>query len=222
MDIKWIFFDVGGVLTDESGFTNWIQENCTRIIKKYIPEITLQKVREARPIASAMTGNLNENMLRVFLKGSELEEALKEYKDFRAKGETHVEQQIIKPDALEIVQALSQKYNLGMMANQHKEIKEKLEEAGILQYFKLKDVSEDFGLSKPDPKYFQAVMELVGAKPESSVIIEDNLERSIIPAKKLGMTTVWFKLEDRTPPPGVADYTVTSLKELLGIFNSGI
>ncbi len=28
-NIQWLFFDVGGVLTDESSFTDWIQEHAT-------------------------------------------------------------------------------------------------------------------------------------------------------------------------------------------------
>ena len=217
-DIEWIFFDVAGVLTDESRFTNWIQENATQVIKKYIPDITLEKVRQAGPVAGRRSGNLNENMLRLFLEGAQLEEALKEWKEIRAGGLSHTEQQEINPDALEVVKALSEKYKLGIMANQHKETKAKLEKAGILEYFKLKEVSEDYGLSKPDPEFFKKVLENAGIEPANSALIDDNFERAIIPAKRLGMTTVWFKLEERKVPTGVADFTVTSLRDLLKIF----
>ncbi len=216
-NIKWVFFDVGGVLTDESAFTQWIQEHATEVLKKYDSTITLQKVKEARPIASAMEGNLNENMLKVFLKDAELAEALKEWKIIRKKGPTHVELQKIKPEALETVRTLSEKYNLGLIANQHKEMKKKLTDAGILQYFKHAEVSEDYGVEKPNPKFFEIVMKEVGAEPAQSVIVDDNLERSIIPAKKLGMTTVWMKLEERSAQEGTTDHTVSSLKDLLRV-----
>lgn len=216
-NIKWVFFDVGGVLTDERNFTDWIQKNVTSVVKKYDPTVTLEKVKNARPIASGMIGNLNENMLKVFLKGNNLDEALIEWKVIRKNGPTHTELQIIKPNALEIVRSLAKKYNLGLIANQQKNMKNKLEDAGILKYFKHAQVSEDYGIEKPDPRYFEIVLKEVGADVKNSVIVDDNLERSILPAKKLGITTIWFNHESRNDHDGVADYTITSLEELLTI-----
>ena len=218
MKKQWIFFDVGGVITDESHFTEWIQKHATQVIKKYDPTITLKKVKAARPAASVMPGNLNENMIKVFLKGRNLKLALAEWKEIRKNGPTHAQQQIVRPEALSVIRELSKNYNLGIIANQHKEIKVKLKKAGILKYFKQKDVSEDIGYSKPDPRFFKVVLKKVKADPKTSFLIDDNLERSIIPAKKLKMITVWRKLEKRKAPKGTADYTVTSLKGLLNIF----
>ncbi len=216
-NVEWVFFDVGGVLTDESSFTDWIQEHATELISKYDPTITLQKVKDARPAASAMIGNLNENMIKVFLSGDDLAHALEEWKAIRKNGPTHVELQVIKPDALEVVKTLADKYNLGLIANQHKEMKNKLDEAGILKYFKHRDVSEEYGIEKPDPRFFEMVMKKVGVEPSNSVIVDDNLERSIVPAKKLGITTIWFKQETREVSAGAADYTIASLNDLLRI-----
>jgi len=217
MEIKWIFFDVGGVLTDESAFTLWIQERATEVLKKYDPSITFEQVKSIRPIASSMEGNLNENMIKVFLKGERLIEALKEWKEIRKNGPTHVELQKIKPDALETIKVLAKKYNLGLIANQHKEMKEKLAGAGILEYFKHTNVSENYGVEKPNPKFFEMVMKEVGVESKYSAIVDDNFERSIIPAKKLGMTTIWFKNEERILPNTSADFVVGSLKEILNI-----
>ncbi len=217
MNIEWIFFDVGGVLTDESKFTEWIQEHATEVIRKYDPSITLEKVKEARPIASAMVGNLNENMLKVFLKGEKLETALEEWKIIRKSGPTHVELQSVHPEALEVVKTLSKKYKLGLIANQHKEIKQKLETAGILQYFTHAEVSENYGVEKPDPRFFEMAMNEVGIEPKDAAIVDDNLERSIVPAKKIGMTTIWLNSEKRSVTKVSADYIITSLPDLIEI-----
>ena len=123
----------------------------------------------------------------------------------------------IRPEAQKVVAKLSFKYNLGLLANQPVKTKEKLEQAQILQYFKFQDVSEDFNLRKPDPEFFKAIFKATGANPKESAIIDDNIERGLIPAKKLGMTTVWFKLEERDLVKEI-DFIVINLEELLEIF----
>ena len=106
---------------------------------------------------------------------------------------------------------------MGLLANQPVSVKEKLDKAGVLQYFKFQDVSENFNLRKPDPEFFKAIFKAAGADPKESAIIDDNIERGLIPAKKLGMTTVWFKLEDREAVNDI-DFAVSNLNALLDIF----
>ena len=219
MKIQWLFFDVGGVLTDERRFWGWVYTHAEAIIRKYDPSTTPEKLKEVRRIASGMDGKLSENIFRVLLQGDALRAALEEWKEARKRGPTHADLQDIRPNARAIVKALSQRYSLGIIANQHTEMKEKLADAGVLEYFKHKQISEEYGVAKPNPKYFEMVMRDVGTSPAQSAIVDDNLERSLIPAKKLGMTTIWYKLEERVPPAGVVDFTIASLAGLSDFFS---
>ncbi len=116
-----------------------------------------------------------------------------------------------------MAQHLSRSYKLGIIANQHHSIINKLEKAGLLNYFTLADVSEDYHFEKPDPRLFTAVFSATGAIPTRSIMIDDNIERGLAPAKKFGMTTVWYKLREYSKPLSSVDYTITNLIELENI-----
>lgn len=52
-------------------------------------------------------------------------------------------------------------------------------------------ITGELGAWKPDPKAFRAVLDRLGVKPEHAVMVGDNEDFDITPAKKLGMQTVW-------------------------------
>lgn len=88
-----------------------------------------------------------------------------------------------------------------------------------MQYFEHTGVSGDFHLEKPNPDYFRNVFEITGADPKTSVLIDDNVERGLVPAKSFGMTTVWYKFGERNGiPENIVDYEVGNLRDLLKIF----
>ena len=119
-----------------------------------------------------------------------------------------------------MVAQLAKHFKLGIIANQNTKIKQKLEDAGVLQHFLYKAVSADVGLTKPDPEYFKYVLNESGAAANCAVMIDDNPVRGLYPAKSLGMTTVWYKLADNFHiQQDSIDYTIGSLVELESIVN---
>ncbi len=133
------------------------------------------------------------------------------------------ELETLYPEAPVILAALSQKYALGVIANQSKGLKERLSEWGILPYFTAVASSWEAGASKPDPAIFRLALSLAGCAPEQAVMIGDRLDNDIFPAKALGMKTVWIRqgfgaLQTPKGPEYTPDYIIDSLKELSGIF----
>ncbi len=216
--IEWLFFDIGGVLSDESKFTEWRIQNDLEILQKYHPELTRTNIDAIWEEASSIVGGLDDNIFTILLKDSErIEQAKSEIAKRKSEATPYSEQQRIRSEVKEVVAKLSEKYKLGIIANQHSSIKLKLEEAGVLQYFKNTDVSHDHQLDKPDLALFQAVFKQAGANPLHSVMIDDNIERGLAPAKKFGMTTVWYRLRERNVPDGIVDHIIKDLDELLNI-----
>ncbi|MFA6382368.1 MAG: HAD family hydrolase [Candidatus Buchananbacteria bacterium] len=216
--IDWIFFDAGGVLLNETKHEEQRMSLILKVIQEYKPKITKDDISVERPKASAMLGGLTINIVKLLLPDKiQQESAIKKIKTIGLRAD-QCSYAFVRPEAEKIVERLSEKYNLGLLANQPVNTKEKLERAGVLKYFKFQEVSEDFKLRKPDPEFFKAIFKATGADSKKSVIIDDNIERGLIPAKKLGMTTIWFKLEDRDVPAGIVDYTVESLGGLLELF----
>ena len=219
MNKEWIFFDVGGTLTDESFFTQWRAKNNLEIAQKYLPDLIEKDVWNVWERASSMKGGLDDNILSILLDDThKTQEAIQELNDRKSKAPSYTDTQIIRPEARTVVKALSAKYKLGLIANQSQAINLKLEEAGVLQYFSYKNVSGHVGYTKPDPEYFKAVFKESGAKPATSVMVDDNIERGLLPAKSFGMETVWFKVREREIPEQGVDKVITSLSELIDLF----
>ena len=82
--------------------------------------------------------------------------------------------------------------------------------------------SAEIGYAKPDKEIFEKAFELAGCTAEESVMVGDRLDNDIIPAKALGMKTVWIKnglaqFQNIELGNGIADYQIHSLSEILQI-----
>ncbi len=218
--IEWIFFDVGGVLLDDSEYEQLRINSLYRTIKIFDSNVSRKNILDTVPKASSMTGQLNDNILNIFLRDKQKLYmaknlmASKRHDLSEAAGKAKV-----RPEAKNVLSELSKIFRLGLIANQPKSTKEILEEADISQYFAHFLVSEDHGYSKPDLRYFQSVLDDCDAKADESAIVDNNIERGLAPANRIGMTTIWYRLPDKkeTENP-VINYSITNLNELIDIF----
>lgn len=224
-NIDWIFFDLGGVIFDDSKYMEKNFEIAQKVLQNYSPNITLKEIKQIYyNKASAIIGNMHENVFKCFLNDKDLViDALLKVgpvkKLLLPKGGYSIEFTQVRAESTKVLSELSRKYHLGVIANQHRDAIELLKLAGVEKYFYHFKVSDHHGFKKPDPQYFEAVLKETGADPKRSVMIDDNLVRGLMPAKKIGMTTVWFKGNDyQNDKDKTADFTVSNLSELLNIF----
>jgi 8-oxo-dGTP diphosphatase len=223
--IKWIFFDVGGVLLIDSRTEALRVKYLLKVIKQWDEKVTLSQIRDVIPKASGMIGKQNDNILSLFIKNKKaLHAASEQMKIFWKENVRYVENSNVDPEAKAVLRELSKTYKLGILANQPLSAKEELEKAGLNKFFEHFSVSAEHGLEKPDPKFFKAIFKASGANPKESIMIDDNIERGLLPAKKFGMTTIWYKNKNRKNrkdiPKSKIDHTVTSFHGLLKIFKS--
>ena len=213
--INWIFFDIGGVLADESAYQEFRHATCLAIASRYVPELTEGDYARAYKGASTGIGSLSERLVRQLLenagKADRVNDALEAMASEFRSGPSYLEMEEVKPGARDVVATLAQKYRIGIIANQPEGIIGKLSSAGIMPYLSDCTLASD-QLGKPSKVYYLRVLSKTGANPERSIMVDDNLDRGILPAKALGMTTVWFGQEDT--PVGV-DYAVMCLEDLL-------
>ena len=79
--------------------------------------------------------------------------------------------------------------------------------AGVTDFFSPIVISSEVGISKPDLKIFQKAMELANSSESETWYIGDSLEHDIVPAKKLGINTLYLnrkcqgelKIEQKNP-----------------------
>ena len=207
---------------DNSAYERWRRSAILEIVKQYRPDVAEQDITAVFPKASGLIDNLDKNIIACLLpekeKADSAELEMKERWKREKKGVDYY-QQAIRPEALPTAKILAENYKLGLLANQSTKAREKLAEAGILPYFTHTGVSADYRLIKPDPRLWQEIFKETGADHARSAVVDDNIERCLVLAKKFGMFTVWYKLRERDDiPSGVVDYTVTSLNNLLEIF----
>lgn len=200
--IEWLFFDVGSTLVDES----LAYENRMRSVAK-MANVTYEYVYE-----KAM------EFYRQNKKGDL--ETIRLLQVEQPKWRT--EDEILYADAKDCLKKLSAKYKIGVIANQSLGTAERLEKFGVLQYIDLVVASAEEGVAKPDRRIFEIALNRANCKSEHSVMIGDRIDNDIVPAKKLGMHTIWMKqgfgrFWNIASDEEKADYEVNSLSELCKI-----
>ena len=121
-----------------------------------------------------------------------------------------------------MLEILSKKYKLGIIANQSLGTKDRLDNWNIGKYFDVVVASAEAGCAKPDLKIFNLALEQAGCKPNEAVMIGDRLDNDIAPAKQLGMKTVWVrqgfaKYQSVKNIEEQPDYIINSIAEVLDI-----
>lgn len=203
MTSKWIFFDVGSTLVDET-------EAYDHRVRDMIAgtNITFEEFDDVR-IALAKQG-FDGNAAAVKYFGL-------------TKTPWHSEDEVPYADAQSTLAALRHNgYKLGIIANQNPGTANRLTHWGLRQYFDVIAASAELGCAKPDKEIFEAALQLAGCTPEESIMVGDRLDNDIIPAKMIGMKTVWIKsglakYQGTELGEGVADFQINSLSELLHI-----
>ncbi|WP_159449056.1 HAD family hydrolase [Provencibacterium massiliense] len=77
-------------------------------------------------------------------------------------------------------------------------------------------ISEALGYIKPDPRFFQKMLGLLGAKASDCLMVGDSLHTDIKGACACGMDSCWLNPAGRPSKEGLAPtYTITRLQELL-------
>lgn len=199
---EWLFFDVGSTLVDEH----------------LAYEERMRKIAEA---ANTSYDDVYETALQFYRQNQkgDLETA-----KLLGVGlpRWNKEAEILYGDTVQCLEYLSGKYKIGVIANQSLGTAQRLERFGIRKYIDLVVASAEEGVAKPDQRIFEIALKKSGCEPSRSVMIGDRIDNDIVPAKSLGMLTVWIRQGFRQywrikNEAEKADHTVNSLRELCGI-----
>ena len=201
-EIKWIFFDLGSTLIDET-------------------EVYAHRFRETVCGSDVDVSAFQKTAVRFWTQGLDgYPEAAAFYR--LPKSPWRSEYERLFDDCAAVLEALNARgYRLGVIANQVPGTEARLEKWGVLRYFSVIAASAELGVEKPDPAIFLWALRQAGCKPAQAIMIGDRIDNDILPAKQLGMQTVRM----RTGPAAVyrpaddpADAAVDRLSDLLNIF----
>ena len=204
LDVKWIFFDVGSTLMDETeAYDHRVREMIAGT------DITFSAFDSKRIELAKQGFDGNSEAINHF--GLE-------------KTPWHWEDEKPFEDAAETLEALKKRgYHLGIIANQVQGTAQRLDDWGLLKYCDVVAASAELGVAKPDPLIFEKALELAGCQPCDSVMVGDRLDNDIRPAKNLGMRTVWIrkglsKYQLVALGKNVADWIIVNLSDLKQVF----
>ena len=172
-NIEWVFFDAGSTIIDE------------HIAYEH-------RMKDIADLANTTYSSVYETAMGFYKQNQkgDLETAKLLGVDLT---KWHKEDEVLYSDAYESLEILSSRYKIGIIANQSLGTKDRLEQHGILQYIDLVIASAEEGVAKPDKKIFEIALERGNCKPNNAVMIGDRIDNDIIPAKLLGMHTIWIK-----------------------------
>ncbi len=200
--IKWIFFDIGSTLVDESvAYKNRIERTISNTDVSY-DEFYQRMVEISKHSQNAYNLVLTEYGLNKVTWNSDDE--------------------FVYPEAENCLSELSKHYKIGIIANQNFGSQERLDKLGMLKYIDLVIASAEEGVAKPDLRIFEIALSKADCKAEESVMVGDRLDNDIVPANKIGMKTVWIKqglggLSTPMTQEEQPNYTVSNLSELCAL-----
>ena len=198
--IRWLFFDIGSTLADESG-------------------VYADIYRKIAQSAGVSEEQVRQTALGIYMNGGrgDRETARLFGVDFPSWDPSL---EVLYDDAKEVLRILSGRYCTGIIANQIPGTEERLEAFGIRRYMDVVAASGEEGVSKPDPELFEIALRKAGCVPEEAVMIGDRLDNDIAPARKLGMKTIWIRQgygRLRVPESEAPDLEADCLSDLLNI-----
>ena len=207
--MKWIFFDLGSTLVDESDVS---ASRCEFAIQhaNIEPAEFMNKVYEEAKICA-----------------TPIRTAAKAYGVTLPAWDNSLEKlyDSTRSVVASLHEKLQGKYKLGIIANQSPGTQERLDNWGLGKYFDVVVASAEAGCAKPDMKIFNMALDQAGCEPSEAIMVGDRLDNDIAPAKKLGMKTVWVRqgyaiyqsVDDESKRP---DYIIDSIDELVGLFEN--
>ncbi len=203
--MKWIFFDLGATLVDESDVYTSRCEFAIQQLSTNTAEF-MNKIHEEAKISP-----------------TPIKTAAKAYGVVLPEWDNSLEK--LYDATYDVLSGLYGKYKLGIIANQSLGTQERINNWGISQFFDVVMASAEAGCAKPDLRIFTMALDKAGCEPSEAVMVGDRLDNDIIPAKKLGMKTVWVRqgyaiyqsIDDESKRP---DYIVDSINELKDLFEN--
>ncbi|MBU0996593.1 MAG: HAD-IA family hydrolase [Firmicutes bacterium] len=204
MNIKWIFFDLGSTLIDETEADN-------------------HRIRDMIEGTNISFDTFNNKRIEFAWKGLEGDqEAIKYFglkkTPWHSEDETPFENSYATLDYLK-----NRGYKLGIIANQVIGTSQRLDSWGLLEFFDIIITSAELGVSKPNKLIFEKAFELSRCKPTDSVMVGDRLDNDINPAKSLGMKTVWIRrnfsiYQNSKYGDNIVDWVISDITDLKDIF----
>ena len=113
--------------------------------------------------------------------------------------------------AIDVLKALSERYKVYALTNGNADVKM----IGIDKFLSGAVSSAEVGVSKPNPKIFEATLKKAGEEASSCIHIGDDYEDDIVGANNAGIASIWLnERSQKEPSMNLATKVVTKVQEI--------
>ena len=119
-----------------------------------------------------------------------------------------------------VCRKLAERFDLYIVTNGFRHIQSgRLAGSPLLPLLKHVFISEDIGVEKPDPRFFDYVAEYIpNFKREAAIVIGDSLSSDILGGIQSGIDTCWYNPEGKIAPNELSiTHVISSLDQLTDI-----
>lgn len=129
------------------------------------------------------------------------------------------EQTLLVPYAIELLEYLKAKdYRLFVLSNGFTETQyRKLRSGGLESYFDRIVLSDEIGVTKPNPELFRYALEVTGSQIDDTLMIGDNYDADIMGARNSGWGQIYYNPENVPVTGVIPDYMVGDLRDIMTI-----
>jgi len=218
---KWIFFDVGYTLLDE-----------TPAWQAMFKSLSADAARDGLPVSTDVIWQTFRQVALDFepkqwwalcKRLSPNEEEARRLEHTSAQWQHDL--QVPHHRAGDVLRVLSRHYKLGIIANQALGTADRMRQHGWADYFSCIVGSAEAGVSKPDLQIFTYAFHEAGCTPAEAVMVGDRIDNDIAPANLLGCGTVHVrqgisgaqKPRNPTEQPTASVAGIADVPELFGM-----
>lgn len=122
----------------------------------------------------------------------------------------------LMPGAEDLLKHLRKRgYRVVVLSNGFKGVQQrKLASAGIAALVDRVILSDDCGITKPQPGLFEYAMKECGVRPEQCLMIGDDADTDIRGAHEVGWHTIFYNVKHQEPFEGTADVEILHLDQV--------
>ena len=216
---KNIFLDAGGVILDEENFEDNMAKIITKVIQNYCKNYALENYWN--DVSDAVYRFVPRTYEYILFKNIVNIDKFKKAKQIKNNEEQkNLNNDFKLMDGIKgFVEQFSRNYKIGILGQYGIKFRNFLEEMNILQYFTFTEIQDSYKITKPDPRYFEAILNKCNCKAEECLMVGDRIDKDIIPVKMIGMKTIRIKTglhKNQEPriPEEIPDLTVNKIEDI--------
>jgi len=199
MQPKAVTFDVGGIIYSDDVFKEAIYQALEHF-SGGADRNKFEAVYEEH--LKSHSGSLRTKLCMAFFGNLDLKGEIMKYATERWNFTTND----LYQDAISCIDAIKETgAKIGLVANQPLASIESLKRDGIFEKIDFVGISAKVGLEKPDPAFFQLALKELGTDAKNAIHIGNRFDTDVLPAKNLGMRTVWVLRGEANPEPSQSD-----------------